>query len=1079
MRGVCWWCLLAAAAGAEPLWRVGLSDGLNAELALAPAGYRDFGDDALFVVGRSDPGVDWPYVQPGPADTWAGSRRHTFDLYFALDAVGDGPVRIAIDLLDTQAISPPRLAVELNGQQQEVDLPTGAGDASIYGNPAAGRRHQVALEFAPAALRVGLNRLSLTTLSGSWLLYDSLALEAAGARLGPPPAQVVGSAVTAPVLRRTADGPRQSVDLAVWHGGEPVEATIEAAGARQTVSLRPGRQTVSWLCEPVSEATELPVRLIVGGEALVEQRVTLEPVRRWEFYVLPHSHVDIGYTHLQADVEAAQIRYLKQAIEAARATESYPEGSRFRWNVEVLWAVDSYLRGATDAEQAEFIEAVRRGWIGLDALYGNELTALCRPEELVRLVRCATELGRRVGRPIETAMISDVPGYTWGLVPVLNAAGVHYFSVGPNGGARIGYTMEAWQDKPFWWVGPDGRSKVLLWIPHGGYWRAFGDRTDLYRHVARLEQAGYPYDVVQLRYCLGDNAGPAAELSDFVRDWNNKFESPRLHIATTAEMFAALVDRHGEQIPSWRGDFTPYWEDGAASSASETAANRAAAERLLQAETLFALRRPGGYPAERFERAWRNVILYDEHTWGAHNSIAQPDEPFVLGQWAVKQAFALDADANSRELLREALGDPAGELIEVLNTSSWPRDDLVLVPPDLSAAGDRVLDQAGVAVPSQRLSDGSLAFVARGVPGFGGRRYRIVAGEPAGGAAWATGTAMGNDHLAMRIDEATGTVVGLKPRGGAELVDAAGGGLNEYLYVPGSDPAGAIGAGPGLLTVIDPGPVVATVRVGSSAPGCRDLAREYRVVDGLPWLAVMNRVDKEPIRDKEGLHFRFAFDLPGAVPRIEVPFGVVRAEVDQIPGACRNWYTAQRFIDVGDELRGVTVATVDAPLVELGGITAETPWLRAIEPSPVICSYVMNNYWFTNNKADQEGPTTFRYRLTPRGAWDEAAAMRAGAEASQPLLVARAEGEAQPPMLIVAPAGVLVTALKPADDGGGWIVRLYGAAEQTQRARLTWRRPVTVYRTDIGEGRGERLSGAITVPAHGLVMLRAGIEGTE
>ena len=53
--------------------------------------------------------------------------------------------------------------------------------------------------------------------------------------------------------------------------------------------------------------------------------------------------------------------------------------------------------------------------------------------------------------------------------------------------------------------------------------------------------------------------------------------------------------------------------------------NRAAAERLTQAETLFAMLPPKTYPAEDFYEAWRNVILYDEHTWGAHNSISQPD----------------------------------------------------------------------------------------------------------------------------------------------------------------------------------------------------------------------------------------------------------------------------------------------------------------------------------------------------------------------------------------------------------------------------------------------------------------------
>ena len=61
-------------------------------------------------------------------------------------------------------------------------------------------------------------------------------------------------------------------------------------------------------------------------------------------------------------------------------------------------------------------------------------------------------------------------------------------------------------------------------------------------------------------------------------------------------------------------------------------------------------------PAAEFDDAWRNVILYDEHTWGAYNSIDEPDKPFVKDQWKIKQAFALDADAQSRKLLASALG---------------------------------------------------------------------------------------------------------------------------------------------------------------------------------------------------------------------------------------------------------------------------------------------------------------------------------------------------------------------------------------------------------------------------------------
>ena len=45
--------------------------------------------------------------------------------------------------------------------------------------------------------------------------------------------------------------------------------------------------------------------------------------------------------------------------------------------------------------------------------------------------------------------------------------------------------------------------------------------------LQRLEAKGYPYDLVQIRFCVGDNAGPAVELSDLVKNWNATHNSPR------------------------------------------------------------------------------------------------------------------------------------------------------------------------------------------------------------------------------------------------------------------------------------------------------------------------------------------------------------------------------------------------------------------------------------------------------------------------------------------------------------------------------------------------------------------------
>ena len=64
-------------------------------------------------------------------------------------------------------------------------------------------------------------------------------------------------------------------------------------------------------------------------------------------------------------------------------------------------------------------------------------------------------------------------------------------------------------------------------------------------------------------------------------------------------------------------------------------------------------------------------------------------------------------------------------------------------------------------------------------------------------------------------------------------------------------------------------------------------------------------------------------------------------EKDQIPGACKNWFSVERWVDMSNEKYGVTWATADAPLVEIGGLTANLPrsqpnpnaYLKTIEPS--------------------------------------------------------------------------------------------------------------------------------------------------
>ena len=117
------------------------------------------------------------------------------------------------------------------------------------------------------------------------------------------------------------------------------------------------------------------------------------------------------------------------AIDLAEETADYPEGSKYKWNAEISWVLDGYLKQASPERKQKFLEAVSRGAVGIDGLYGSVLTGIQREEELFNNTLFANKLIEEYGFDIQSAMITDVPGYTWGIVPALAQTGIKYFSI--------------------------------------------------------------------------------------------------------------------------------------------------------------------------------------------------------------------------------------------------------------------------------------------------------------------------------------------------------------------------------------------------------------------------------------------------------------------------------------------------------------------------------------------------------------------------------------------------------------------------------------------------------------------------
>ncbi|HEY1742963.1 MAG TPA: glycoside hydrolase family 38 C-terminal domain-containing protein [Granulicella sp.] len=877
---------------------------------------------------------------------------------------------------------------------------------------------------------------------------------------------------------------------------------------RRTLSA--GQHTFQALIAAVAEARDGAVTVKVG-DATSSAVVKLQPVRKVLVYVLPHSHHDLGYTDLQADVEEKQMQNITLGMELARKTAGYPQGSRFVWNLEVLWGADQFMRRRSQAEKDAFISAVKHGWVSINGMYANELTGLCRPEELVQLFRYGTELGKTCGVRVDSAMLSDVPGFTWGTVTAMAQAGIRYFSAAPNFFDRIGSLMAVWQDKPFWAVSPSGKEKVLVWIPWTGYamshvMKLGSEWVGAYQD--RLDTVGFKYDISYIRWSgHGDNAVPDPELSEFIKGWNEEYEWPKFHISSTSEAFAAFEKRHGSEIPEMHGDLTPYWEDGAASSALETKMSRVAADRLTQAEALGAIFSPTVSRSTKVNEAWRNILLYSEHTWGAWCSVSDSENPFTKKQWDVKRQFAVDAENLSKALLADVLPAAGTDTaaIDVHNSTSWTRSELVVLSAALSAAGDHVKTVHGASVPSQRLSTGELAFTALDIPGFGSARFHLSKAKaqiPAKPVTFKEGV-LENGIVRVKIDPATGNLVELALHGKTDnLVDRSKGeGANEYLFLEGSDVSKVQQSGTAAVHVEEIGPLVVSLRIESSAPGCNSLVRRVRLVAGEGHVELTNVVDKKraPLNphpgkggpgddfaqreSKESVQFAFPFAIREGTMRIDVPLAVMRPEADQLPGACKNWLPVGRWVDVSNAEHGVTWVTLDAPLVEVGGITANmlgsqrdpNAWRKQITPTQRFYSWVMNNHWGTNYRAYQEGVVEFRYALRPHEGYDAAASSRFAIGLSQPLVTTVASPDTlKAPLLKIEPQDVLALALKTSEDGQGSVLRLFGASGEERKAKVTWATEVPqMWLSDVSEQRLQQLEHEVTVAGWDLVTLRA------
>ncbi|NOY82797.1 MAG: hypothetical protein GXP31_17500 [Kiritimatiellaeota bacterium] len=1059
-------------AASEVVWQIGTPDHNYAELAIA-GDYEAFpsrygAGSVVFDVGKSRADRDWPFIQPGPADAWAGRRVHPFRIRFRLDREPCGTFTLRIDLVDVHSRVPPVLVVRVGGRTGRFVPEPGSGDASLK-DPRHGRAKRLEAVLPARLFRKGTNEIVIEAVDGSWVLYDAVTLF-----------NVANAAGRGPVVRNLRV---RVTPFLVKHDGRlrrVIEAVTECAGLPEQLAWRVRcgdgeRETVARnlplfgsirqeLTVPVSDRPVDAEVSVAAGTSSKSVRLTVRPGRKWKVFVAASAHTDIGYTHVQPECAERHNRNIDTAVELADKFRG------FKWNSEVAWIAENYLRDRKPEQKRRFLERTRQGAIGVQALYANMLTGLCSAEALCRLTWFAHRLHRKYAIPFESAMLSDVPTSVWAMPMMLNQAGIRYFAEGCNNTRAVTFT-DLYAKSPCWWEGPDGSRVLMMFTPGYAHAQRWGLTSGIDKARRRIlgdlrrceERKDYPYDAVFLYGAVSDNCLLPPNLASVCAEWNKQYAYPKLILCRNAEFFRYIEKNYGDRLPVVRGSGGTYWEDGAASSARETALNRRAHEALANAEKLFAflhrLDPAVDVPETALQDTWRNCLLYDEHTWGAHCSVSQPESDFTKAQWKVKTQFAHDADRAARSLLHDALSSLALHLqadtasVVVFNPLNWSRTDVVEV--DLPG-GRRVEDSRGRPAPACRV-DGKVVFLARDVPPCGYRVYRLRPGSVPEPAESAHSLQLENRFYRIEVDPKTGAVASVADKQlGRELVDrAAPYGLNQYLYVSGGKGTRietGHGPAPDLKISTTANARVRCLRLGtvgrrmiieSGAAMTPRLVTEITLWNAVNRIEFVNRITKKLTYDKEAVYFAFPFATANPVVRYEEPLAVVRPDRDLLPGACRDWFTTQHFVEVSSKDAAVVWASPDAPLVCFGEINTGK-WKRRLDSmNGHLYAYVMNNYWFTNYLAGQAGDFTFRFAVAGRPGQDAAASARFGWAASNPLTAVRLEpgsGGTLPAdsarFVEIMEPNVLLIGAKTVEKGDGLILRLWNLSRTAITAHI-------------------------------------------
>jgi len=1097
---------LVARTAERSIWKIGTFNHSSGEFRAQDIPYADPKTDPTFVVGKSKD-QDWYRFQPGPANGMTGGRYHPFTVQFSLPESPQGVyyLRIAV-LYETPRLS--SLKLDVNGKtglfyfHPKLDFDAGDWEGTFVPQTSTDEK---TIAVPAQWLHRGDNRFVLTAVDDpaspqnsfgaiapghAGLVYDALELTQDAA------AHYDEHAFTTRVeptifYRALPGGTAEIVDVFLQAGSVEktgsVELKIGSTSLKKEFSTESSFGETRLSFEVPEWEGAAPASVSMGK---LRTTSTVTAAKKWTVAIIPHEHLDVGFTDYAAKVAELHSQSVDAAMDLILKTPD------FRWTLDGSWVASEYLKGRTLESRERFLKHVRDGSIVIPPEFANQHTGNASWEALARSFYNQKKLNDEFKLPkTDAAQIVDVPSYTWGYASILHDAGIKYLIAASNSWRAPVMLLGRWNQKsPFYWEGPD-RSRVLMWYSRaylqlqtlfGSPWRMEAIRDALPVFLQAYTRPDYTANTVIVFGTQLENTPLAHAQSEIAAAAQHEYAWPKLEFATVHSAMARIEQEWKGEIPVYRGDFGPYWEDGYGSDAAHTAVHRENQHRISTAEAMGSAASsldPQVTPDQsKLQDAWWNELLYDEHTWTYVGATTQPEHHQSIDQIALKGSRVRRAQNDIDESLQrswaqfEALVKPKEASVAVWNPLNWPRSGIVETDlPEGStlfdpSTGKEVATEVlwkgkGISLPGFGPGNVRVRFLADDVPAVG---YKLFTVQPASArsneVAEVRDNVLENRFYRVTIDPVAGAIGGIFDKElGRELLDPKSPyKFGAYLYVSGGDdyPNNSLyrfGAGlnPPNLTVhpADSGRLVSAKQTAlgtvallrAQAVNTPTVEMEILLPNNEKQILLSYHLKKERVLTRESAYIAFPFSISDPQFSYGSQTAWVNPTKDELPGGSREWYLPTTWSAVSNRDATAAVVAIDAPLVNLGDIVRAT-WPADFSPkSSTILSWLMNNYWATNFPAWQEGDFTFRYAITSGARFEPASLNHFGWNALTPLERDDVQGSTDPgvlpnhqaSLLSISNPNINVLTWKTAEDGDGTILRLQEAAGEASQFTIS------------------------------------------